>query len=58
MDTIGGTSLPDATKDVIGVTCLTGVGVTGDVNKETGDSSSLLGRGEEITGVTGEVIRG
>lgn len=54
---MGGTSLPDETKDVIGVTCLTGVGVTGDVTKDTGDISSLLGRTEAFTGVTGEVIR-
>lgn len=44
--------------DVIGVICLIGVGVMGDVNKEIGDNSSFLGRGEEFIGVIGEVIRG
>lgn len=55
---MGGTSLPGAAKDVIGVTCLTGVGVTGDVTKETGDCRLLIARAGAFTGVTGEVIRG
>lgn len=45
-ETIAGTPLPDADRDVMGVACLTGVGVTGDVTKDTGESIALLGRPE------------
>lgn len=67
-DTIGGTSLPgppedadrdgkETTEDKSLDTNLTGVGVTGDVTKETGPDRSFPERNDELTGVTGDVIR-
>lgn len=42
----------------MGVACRTGVGVTGDVTKDTGERIAPLERPDLLTDVTGEVTRG